>query len=527
MKILVTERIADQGVDLLISQGLNVDVRSDISGSELIERIPEYDGLIIRSKTKVTADVLAVANQLKVVGRAGAGVDNVDIEAATKKGVLVMNTPGGNSISVAEQTLGLMLAVARHLARADRSMKEGRWDKGLFTGRELRGKMLGLIGLGRVGQEVARRVHALGMKVIAYDPFISKQIAEDLSVKLVTLEDIFQSADIISLHASLNQATRRIINRDSLSRMKSGVILINCSRGDLIDEEALLEALESGQVAGAGLDVFTGEPSPNPRLVQHRLVVATPHTAASTLEAQEQVGVDIAEQVANYLQTGQIENAVNFPSIRPEEAKRLSVFLNLGETLGRFVSQIMRVRPSEIGIRYYGELTSLNTHPVTNAILNGGLKLALGDDVNLINARRMAEERHLVVIETRSSRERGFSNLISVQLRDGQGGVDWVEGTVSQQGQLRLVSIDGLQLEVPVSHHMLMFRNQDVPGVIGRIGTILGNARINIGSFALGRGPQLPDAIGLIAIDSPVPETTLQEIRQSEGIKEARFVMLD
>jgi len=352
-------------------------------------------------------------------------------------------------------------------------------------------------------------------------------LAQDQDVKLVSLEDLYQSSDIISLHASLNQTTRKMINRESLSQMKDGVILINCSRGELVDEEALLEALERGKVGGSGLDVFLEEPSPNLQLVRHPQVVATPHIAASTREAQEQVGIDIAEQVKDYLLTGLIQNAVNFPAIPPEEAHRLGIFLELGERLGRFVSQVAHVRLSEIGIRYYGELGMLNTYPVSNAILSGVFQPMLGDEVNLINARRIAEQRHVVVIETRSSRKRNFSNLISVQLRDGQGGVDWVEGTVLQQDHLRLVSVDGLDLEVPFSDFMLVIRNQDVPGVIGRIGTILGNAQVNIASFALGRRPDQKDAIGVLTVDSPISDDVLEEIRRSAGITEVRFVTLD
>ncbi|RMG46993.1 MAG: phosphoglycerate dehydrogenase [Acidobacteria bacterium] len=527
MKVLVTDPIAPRGIDLLVDAGLVVDQKGKLSESELIDVIADYDALIVRSGTKVTAGVIKAAHRLRVVGRAGAGVDNIDVEAATNKGILVMNTPGGNSVSVAEHTLGLMLALARQLVHADQSMKQGRWEKKRFLGRELRGKTLGLIGLGKVGQEVARRAAYMGMRVIAFDPYISERLASDLDVRLVDLDELYRTADIISLHASLNQATRRMINRDSLDRMKRGVYIINCARGELIDEEALLEALESGRVAGAGLDVFQNEPSPDPRLVGHPRVIATPHIAASTLEAQELVGVVIAEQIRDYLLDGQIRNAVNFPAIPPDEFNRLAVYLDLGEKLGRFISQVAHVRLNEIGIRYYGELASLNSYPVSNAVLCGVFKPMLGDDVNLINARRVAEERHVTVIETRSSRERNFSNLISVQLRDGQGGVDWVEGTVLHQGQLRLVSIDGLDLEVPFSRYMLLIRNQDVPGVIGRIGTILGNAQINIASFALGRQPDQREAIGILTVDSPIPDDVLQEIRRSAGIREVRFVTLD
>jgi D-3-phosphoglycerate dehydrogenase len=526
MNILITDLIAPQGVELLKATGWRVDLRPGLSLSQLQATLGGYHALIIRSQTKVTAEVIDVAENLKVIGRAGAGVDNIDVEAATKRGILVMNTPGGNSISVAEHTLGLILALVRHIPQADQALKQNRWEKKKFIGREVRGKTLGLIGLGKVGQEVAKRARYLGMQVIAYDPYISERTAQDLDVKLVGLNDLYATADVISIHASLNKTTRDMINREALNQMKNGVLLINCARGELVDEEALLEALESGKVAGAGLDVFREEPSGNQRLLSHPRVIATPHIAASTVEAQEQVGVDIAEQIRDYLQYGQIRGAVNFPAIPPEEFHRLGVFLELGEKLGSFVSQIAHVRVNEIGIRYYGELGQLNTYPVSNAILSGVLKLMLGEDVNLINARSVAEERNIVVIETRSSRQRSFANLISVQLRDGRGGVDWVEGTVLHQNNLRLVSIDGLDIEAPFARYMLVFRNQDVPGVIGRIGTILGNANVNIASFALGRRPDRPEAIGILTVDSPVPEAVVAEIQNSTGINEVRFVMI-
>lgn len=526
MKVLIADRIAQQGIDVLLKAGLVVDVKPGLTESELIGCIPGYDGLIIRSATRVTEAVLCAADRLKVVGRAGAGVDNIDVGAATQRGILVMNTPGGNSVSVAEHTLGLMLALVRQLIEANQSMKGGRWEKGRFTGRELKGKVLGLIGLGKVGQEVARRAGPLGMKVIAYDPFISERVAQDLDVHLVMLDELFQCSDIISLHATLNEQTRAIINRRSLRQMKDGVLIINCSRGELVDEQALLEGIKAGKVGGAGLDVFVGEPSPMRELVEHPHVIATPHIAASTQEAQEQVGIDIAEQVRDYLQAGQIKNAVNFPAIQPEEAQKLRVFCELGKKLGQFIAQMSDRRVHEIGIRYYGKVNELNTYPISNAILSGVLEPALGEEVNIINARRVAEERRLIVTETKSGRARSLSNVISVQLRDEQGGVDWVEGAVFKQNHLRLVTIDGIDLEVPLSRFMLLMHNRDVPGVIGRIGTILGAANVNIANFALGRRADAPLAIGVLTVDSEIDESVLSQIQQSSGITKVRFINL-
>ncbi len=526
MRILVAETIASAGIEALREAGWDVDVRAALSPSDLVEIIGDYDALIVRSQTRVTARAIHAAKRLKVIGRAGAGVDNIDLEAATARGILVMNTPGSNSVSVAEHTLGLILSLMRHLVEANASVKRGEWERKLFLGREVRGKTLGLIGLGKVGQEVAKRAKAFGMIVIAHDPFISEKIAQDLDVRLVSWEDLLATSDIISLHAALTRATRGMINREAIARMKPGVILINTARGELVDEEALLEGLESGRIARAGLDVFAEEPPRHRRLVEHPRVLATPHVGASTVEAQEQVGLEIALQVRDYLQSGVIRNAVNFPALAPEDMPRLSPFLTLGEKLGAFIAQIARVRTSEIGIRYYGELNHVNVYPITNAVLCGILRQMLDEEVNLINARAKAEERNIEVIETRSGRARSYAHLISVQLRDGQGNVDWVEGTALHQENLRLVSIDGVSLDIPLSPYMLLVRNADVPGVIGRIGTILGEAGVNIGNFALARDPTRSQAIGILTLDSPIPEDVVAEIRRIPAVSDARIILL-
>lgn len=524
MKILIADQIAQPGVDLLRAEGWTVDVRPTISLSELRAIIGDYDALIIRSRTQVSASVIEVASRLKVIGRAGAGVDNIDVDAATRRGILVMNTPGGNSVSVAEHTFGLMLCLMRHIVDADASLKRGEWEKKRFTGNELKGKVLGLIGLGKIGQEVARRARAFGMQVIAHDPFISERVARDLDVALVDLDELYARSDIVSLHAALTRTTQGMIGREAIARMKDGVILINCARGELVDEAAVLDGLNSGKIAGAGLDVFAEEPPTRWELVKHPRVVATPHVAASTVEAQEQVGVDIALSVRDYLRSGIITTAVNFPAITRDEFQRLRIFLLLGETLGSFIAQVGRVRVSEIGIRYYGELTHLTVDPISSAVVCGVLSHTLGEEVNLINARAKAGERQIEVIETRSTRPRSYANLISVQLRDGQGHTDWVEGTVLHEGSLRLVSMDGVDVEIPLAPYMLVVRNEDVPGVIGRIGTILGDARVNIGNFALARSDG--EAIGILTVDSPLSEDLLRAIRSVPPIKDAKCVTL-
>ncbi|MBI4470092.1 MAG: phosphoglycerate dehydrogenase, partial [Acidobacteria bacterium] len=360
MRILVADAIAQAGVDLLLGEGWEVVVQTSISARELRETAGRYDAIIVRSRSQIDARVLEAATVLRAVGRAGAGVDNIDVETATRRGVLVMNTPGGNSVSVAEFAIGLMLCAERHITLADRQMKEGRWEKKSLVGHELRGKTLGVVGLGKVGQEVAKRAKYCGMTVLAHDPFISERVAQDLNIALTSFDDLLRQSDIISLHAALNNKTNQLINRQSLELLKPTAVLVNCARGELIDEAALIDALDTGRLRGAALDVFQEEPSTHQALLSHPRVVATPHIAASTVEAQEQVGVEIAIQIRDYLKSGEIRNAVNFPSIPPEEFHRMSINLDLGERLGRFVAQIADLRSQEIGLRYYGESCALN-----------------------------------------------------------------------------------------------------------------------------------------------------------------------
>ncbi|HVN79005.1 MAG TPA: phosphoglycerate dehydrogenase, partial [Terriglobia bacterium] len=421
MKILVSDKLSQQGIDLLRKEkDWQVDVKTDLTPAQLIEEIGKYHALLVRSNTKVTPAVLQAAHNLKVVGRAGTGVDNVNLEAATKKGVVVMNTPGGNSISVAEHAMGLMLALARFVPQASASTREGKWEKKKFTGTELKDKTLGVIGLGKIGMEVVRRAKAFQMNILVYDPFVSDRVAKDLNVRLVSLDELFPDSDFITLHVPLVEATRHMINAQSLAKMKSGVRLVNTARGELINEAELAVSLTSGKVAAAALDVFSQEPpaADNP-LTKLPNVIVTPHIAASTFEAQEIVGVEIAEQVRAFLKEGIIRNAVNFPSVTFEEYQKLGPFLKLGESLGSFISQIGEGRMEEVGIRYYGETVDLNTNLVANAIILGILKPILSEEVNIINARKVLEERGILLVESRSNRVRSYSNLISVKLKTG------------------------------------------------------------------------------------------------------------
>src|SRR5262245_31895596 len=500
MKILICDKLSQQGIDLLKKEpGWQVDVKTTLTPAQLVDIVGDYHGLIVRSNTKIKAEVIRAAATLKVIGRAGTGVDNVDLETATKKGIVVMNTPGGNSISVAEHTIALLLSLARYLPQASSSTKHGKWEKKQFTGFELKDKTLGVVGLGRIGIEVVRRAKAFQMDVVIYDPFVSDRLAKDLNIKMVSLDDLLASSDIITLHVPLVESTRNLVNAQSIAKMKDGIYLINTARGELIQENDLATALDSGKIAGAALDVLSSEPpTTDHHLLKHPHVIATPHIAASTLEAQETVGVEIADQVRGFLRAGIIRNAVNFPSVSFEEYQKLGPFLRLGENLGAFLSQISQGRMNEIGIRYYGETVELNTNLIANAIIVGILKPILCEGVNVINARKILDERGILLIESRSNRVRSYSNLICVRLKTDRR-EEWIEGTILSQDNLRLVSVDGIDIEAPLHGIVLFIRNNDTPGVIGQIGTLLGSNDVNIANFALGRGLNR-EAVGVVNV---------------------------
>ncbi len=526
MKILVTDSISEDGIEHLRGQpDFEVAYRSDLSPDDLLSEIRDANALIVRSKTKVTSDVIEAAQRLRVIGRAGAGVDNIDQEAATRKGVVVMNTPGGNSISVAEHAFALMLSLARKIPFAHASLRSGNWDKSRFVGQELQNKTLGVVGLGKIGALLSQRAQSFYMKVIAFDPFVNEEHAVGLGVQLTTLDDLLSQSDFVSLHLPLNEKTKGLIDTDALKSMKRGASLINTSRGGLVVEADLADALKSQHLAGAGLDVFEEEPEIHSSLLSSDHTIVTPHIAGSTVEAQSKVGYEIAVQIANYLQHEVILNAVNFPSMTSKEMEDLQPYVRLGEKLGSFIGQISQIRISEIGLRYYGELAEINYKPVSNYILKAILKPILTEEVNEVNARNYAKERGISIIETVSSRERSYSNLISIQLRSPQQ-MEWIEGAVLRQGALRLVSLDGIPVETQLDEHILLIRNQDKPGVIGQVGTILGEAKINIASFVLGRDRGQPHAVGVVNTDSSVPEKVLDQIRTASAVQFARVVRL-
>ena len=523
MKIVIADDLPASAADILRSEGWEVDARAGRPADQLQKDLGDAEALVVRSATKVTAAVISAAPRLRVIARAGTGVDNVDVAAASARGIVVMNAPGANSISVAELAVGLMLSLARHVPAADAAMKKGKWEKKKFVGEELRDKTLGLAGLGRIGQEVARRARAFGMRVVAHDPFIAAQVADDLGVELASMDDVFARADYVSLHLPSTPATRSFLNAERLGRAKKGIRIVNTARGDLVDEKALADAIESGQVAGAALDVFEVEPPPDPRLQTLPQVIATPHIAASTREAQELVGVETATALRDFLRDGIIRNAVNFPSVSAEEFARLQPFLTLGERLGAVIAQMNEGRTDRLGVRYYGELADRKNDLVVNAVLVGLFKPILSSSVSPVNARSVAAGRGLEIVESHSNRARNYTSMLSVKLHSDKG-ESWVEGAVFDRSAPRLVLVDAVPVEAPLEGTMLVICNNDQPGVIGEVGTILGRHGVNIANFALGRDGSR--AVGVVNIDETVtlPEAVLEEIRKIPAVRSVRVV---
>ena len=526
MKILITDPISQDGLDYLQDQsGIEVAYQPELSPDDLLSAIADAEGLIVRSKTQVTAEVLEAADSLRVIGRAGAGVDNIDLEAATRKGVVVMNTPGGNSTSAAEHALALLMALARKIPFADSSLRAGEWNKKAFIGQELQGKKLGILGVGKIGSILAQRAQSFHMQVLAYDPFVSEEYVNDLGIELCSLEDVLSRSDFVSLHLPLNEKTRHLMCKSTFKLMKKGALLINAARGELVSEEDLADALEEEHLGGAGLDVFENEPDIHPRLLASKRTILTPHIAGSTVEAQSKVGYEIAQQVTTYLEQDVILNAVNFPSMSGKELDQIEPYVNLGEKLGSFISQVSEIRLSEVGIRYYGDLAQLNYKPIGNYILKAILQPIVSEEINQVNSRNYAKERGISVIETVSSRPRSYTNLISIQLRSAEK-TEWIEGAILHQGNLRLVSIDGIPVETELGNQILFIRNEDTPGVIGQVGMILGDAKINIASFVLGRDGDQPHAVGVVNTDGEVPEDALDKIRDIPAVQFALLIRL-
>src|SRR5471032_1022537 len=526
MNILIAEPLAAAGIELFKSQpGWNTIVSNP---KEYSRHLADADALLVRSAVQVDQSVLEKAPKLRVIGRAGVGVDNVDLDAATAAGVLVMNTPGGNAVSVAEHTLALMLALARYIPQATTSTKSGKWEKKKFLGSELRGKTLGVLGLGSIGREVVKRARAFEMRILAYDPYVTANIAHDAGAELATLQKLYAEGDYITLHVAATPETQGMLSPAAFSQMKNGVRILNCARGELVDEAALREAIQSGKVAGAALDVFQVEPPPAGwPLFGLDNVFLTPHIGGSTEEAQEIVGVRIAEQVVEYLKNGLAINAVNMPSMSPEQYRALSPYATLAGRLGNFAAHILSGNPHTVRLHYFGKIADSNTSLLRNAGLAGMLSRSTSGKANLINARQIAEQRGWNVVEAHDKRS-GHTDSIRLEVETDKG-VTSVEGAVLLD-KPRLIQVDGIYCEAPLWGCLIYMRNQDVPGVIGHVGTVLGKNRINIANFSLGRrdaptvaGEPL-EAVALVATDELVPETVLAQLRENVAVQFARSV---
>jgi D-3-phosphoglycerate dehydrogenase len=520
-RVLIADKLSPAALAIFKERGIEADTKTNLKQDELIAIIGDYDGLAVRSATKVTAEVLKAAKKLKVVGRAGIGVDNIDVAAATAAGIIVMNTPFGNSITTAEHAISLMMALARDIPAANASTQAGKWEKNRFLGVELYGKTLGLVGCGNIGSIVADRAKGLKMKVIAYDPYLSPERAADLGVEKVELNDLLARADFVSLHTPLTNETRNIISADAISRMKKGARLINCARGGLADERAVKAALDSGHLAGAAFDVFEEEPARENILFGNEHVVATPHLGAATMEAQENVALQVAEQIADYLLTGAVTNALNMPSISAQEAQTMRPWITLAEKLGLFVGQLVETSISAAEILYEGTTAELNQRALTQAVLAGILRPALAD-VNMVNAPVVAKERGIKVSETRRPRQGIYEGYIKVVITLEGGSTRRVAGTVFSDGRPRLIQVKDINLDAEFAPHTLYVVNEDKPGFIGALGTLLGNAGVNIASFALGRSAPGADAIALVEVDGPVAETVVAAIRKLQLVKHAK-----
>ncbi|HEU0162465.1 MAG TPA: phosphoglycerate dehydrogenase [Rhizomicrobium sp.] len=524
-KVLIADKLSPAAVAIFKERGVEADVKTGLSKDELIKIVGQYDGIAIRSATKLTADVIKAATNLKVIGRAGIGVDNVDIPAATGAGVIVMNTPFGNSITTAEHAISLMLALARELPAANASTQAGKWEKNRFMGVEITGKVLGLIGAGNIGSIVADRAKGLKMRVIAYDPFLSQDRANDLGIEKVELNDLLARADFITLHVPMTAETKNILSADAIARTKKGVRIINCARGGLIDEHALKAAIDNGHVAGAALDVFETEPATQNILFGNEKVVATPHLGASTSEAQENVALQVAEQISDYLLTGAISNALNMPSISASEAQKVRPWITLAEKLGSFAGQLTGDSLTGIEIVYEGSPSMLNTRALTQAAI-AGLLTPILSGVNMVNAPVIAKDRGIKISETRRDAQGVYEGYIKivVSMTDASGAASTrrVAGTVFSDGRPRLIQIKDITLDSEFAPHMLYIVNEDKPGFIGKLGTILGDAKVNIANFTLGRSAPGQDAIALIEVDGPVPEAVASAVAKLPQVKHAK-----
>ncbi len=512
-RVLVSDTLAQEGIEIFKkAKGIEVDVKTGLTPDELRSIINNYDGLAIRSATEVTSDIINAAENLKVIGRAGIGLDNVDVGSASKRGIVVMNTPGGNTNTTAEHAITMMLSLARRVPQATMSMKEGKWEKKKFMGYEIFNKTLGIIGTGRVGTIVAQRAMGLRMNVIAYDPFISPEAAEKLGIILVSFEELLEKSDFISVHTPLTDETKGLINTEVIAKMKDGVFIINCARGGIVEEKALYNALKSGKVAGAALDVFEEEPTRNKKLLALENVICTPHLGASTDEAQRNVAISVAEQIVDFLTTGEIKNAVNFPSVSAEVLSQIRPYLTLAEKLGTLEAQIVPGGIREVNIEFSGEILDYDISPLTIALLKGLLTPILKENINYINAPIIAKERGIRVVESKSSESRDYRSMITLRVKTSTD-EGLAEGAIFGRRDPRIVKINEFPLDAIPEGHMVLIYNYDKPGVIGNIGTTLGNSGINIARLHLGREKIDGKALVVLSTDSRTTNEALKKLR--------------
>lgn len=523
MKVLILDNLNQLALNIFTQNGIQVDVKGKMKPEDLVDIIDNYDGIALRGATQISEDVLKDVSRLKVIGRAGSGTDNIDATAATRKGIVVMNTPGGNTITTGEHAIALMLALARQVPQASASMKEGKWEKSNFLGTELTGKTIGIVGLGNIGKVVAERALGLKMMVLGYDPYVHKEDVLKLGIKPVTLEELYTRSDFITYHTPLTSETKGIINASAIAKMKKGVYIINCARGALVNENDLLEALESGKVKGVALDVYSVEPPPkDSQLLKHPNVILTPHLGASTMEAQEKVAVLIAKQISDFLKNGIIQNSINFPSISSDLLQILRPYLLLCEKLGSFHGQLLENPLKELKVEYLGEASKLETAPLTISVLKGILSHQT-DDVNLVNARLVAEERGIKITETKGLKAENYASLIRVTVYSDDS-LKSVSGLIFGN-QLKIVQINQLPIEADLSGGLLLLENLDVPGVIGNVGTFLGEKKINIAGFQLGRKEPGGTAISLINVDNPIEEEVLVQLSNLPNVTSARYLV--
>ncbi|KAM3094437.1 phosphoglycerate dehydrogenase [Phormidesmis sp. 146-12] len=524
-KVLVSDPIDQVGIDIL-SQVAQVDVKTDLTREQLVEIISEYDALMIRSGTRVTQEVIEAGTLLKIIGRAGVGVDNVDVTAATRKGIVVVNSPEGNTIAAAEHTIAMMMALSRYIPQANELLKGGKWDRKNYTGVEVYKKTLGVVGLGKIGAHVATVARAMGMKLLAFDPFISNERADQLGCHLVDLDVLFQEADYITLHIPKTSETANLINADAIAKMKPTARIINCARGGIIDEAALADALKAGQIAGAAIDVFASEPlGESPLKALGKEIVLTPHLGASTEEAQVNVAIDVAEQIRDVLLGLPARSAVNIPGLRPDVLEQLKPYLQLAETLGNLVGQLAGGRIESLNIGLRGELATNQSQPIVVAALKGLLSHALQERVNYVNASIEAKERGIRVIETRDASVKDYAGSLHLSAK-GALGEHSVTGALLGDNEIRVTSVDDFPVNVPPNRYMLFTLHRDVPGIIGKIGSLLGSFNVNIASMQVGRKIVRGDAVMVLSIDDPLPEDVLNEIKKVSGIRDAYTVTL-